>query len=155
MASGCPLLGLKAQNGPKRGFVAFFRIGPFEARGRQGTFKCGHRSMFREKMTIRKQKMCTSHTLHSALSPANSPHRRKKSRCARDHTSTQLRLALRGWWVPALNRRRARVLPSKNGKNSKCELPCSRRVGPHLTPKLRADVVYSCRFFDSVGWANG
>ena len=47
--------------------------------------------------------------------------------------------------------RRARVLPSKNGKNSKCELPCGPRVGPHLTPKLRADVVYSCRFFCGLG----
>ena len=51
------------------GFVLsrFFEIGLFEARGRWGTFKWGHRSMFRSKKNW-KQKICTSHTLHSALS---------------------------------------------------------------------------------------
>ena len=114
---------------------------------------------------FRKQKICTSHTLHSALSPATSLRRRKqKSRFARDRTSTQLRLELRRWWVPAQNRRRVRVLQESTcfaGEHVFCPPKTEHFLMwaslwpacgvPHRTPKLRAGVVYSCRFFCGLG----
>ena len=41
--------------------------------------------------------------------------------------------------------------PPKMEKILNVSFPVARVWGPHLTPKLRADVVYSCRFFCGLG----